>query len=117
MVIAAGVALVLTAVCAAWVAGTRRAQDRMLAAGELYRGGHERLEAALEQSRWVEKVGIGMGLLAVLFSGVAYGEPLATFLVVLADVLAVTLIALRTQASRKGQDVAVREALERIARS
>lgn len=117
MVIAAGVALVLTAVCALLVAGARRARDRMLASGELYRGGHERLEAALEQSRWIEKVGLGMALLAVLFSGLAYGDGLATFLVVLADILAVTLIALRTQVARKEQDVAVREALEKIARS
>lgn len=117
MVIAAGVALVLTAVCAVWVAGVRRAQDRMLASGELYRGGHERLETALEQSRWVEKAGIGVALLAVLFSGLATGEPLVAFLVVVADILAVTLIALRTQVSRRHQEVAVREALDQIARS
>jgi hypothetical protein len=117
MVIAAGIALVLTAACAVWVAGVRRAQAKMLASGELYRGGHERLEVALEQSQWVERVGIGMGLLAVLFSGLAADEPLATFLVVLADVLAVTLIALRTRSARKDHDTAVREALEQIARS
>jgi hypothetical protein len=117
MVIAAVLTLVIAAGCAAYVAALRRAQAHLLATGELYRGGTERLESALELSDWVERVGIGAALLGVLFSGLATDEPLLAVLAALGDALAVALIAVRTNTARKEHDSAVKEALEQIARS